>query len=64
MVNNRDRAARIDEILPIYPEDQHTNLIDLVSDVMHWCSLNGVDFDAILAKARMHFEAESEEGGA
>jgi hypothetical protein len=59
---NRDRAARLDEILPLYPEDQHTNVIDLLADLLHWCELNRVDFEDTLRIARMHFEAERDEG--
>lgn len=55
---NRDRAARLDEILPLYPEDQHTNAIDLLADLMHWCATNGVDFEDTLRVARTHFLAE------
>lgn len=58
MMTNQERASRLDEILPMYPEDQHTNLIDLLTDAMHWCSCNDVEFDAVLRTARRHFEAE------
>lgn len=58
---NRDRAARLDEILPLYPEDQHTNVIDLLADLLHWCEMNGVDFEDTLRISRMHFAAERNE---
>ena len=61
MTTNEDRAKRLEEIMPLYPEDQHTNLIDLLADTMHWCNFNDVDFDDVLLTARMHFEAESNE---
>ncbi len=58
MMTNRERAARLDEILPGYPEDQHTNVIDLLTDAMHWCNCNDVEFDEVLRVARLHFEVE------
>lgn len=48
-------------ILPLYPEDERTNLIDLLADAMHWCNLNDEDFDDVLRIARLHFEAEKDE---
>ena len=48
MITNEDRARRLDEILPYYPEDQHTNVIDLLADAMHWCRLNDVNFHEVI----------------
>ncbi len=61
MITNEDRAMRFAEILPLYPEDERTNLIDLLADAMHWCNLSETDFADILRVARMHFEAERDE---
>ena len=61
MTTNENRANRLDNILPLYPDDQHANLIDLLADTMHWCNFNDVDFDDVLRTVRMHFEAESNE---
>jgi len=58
MITNEDRAERLEGILPFYPEDQYTNLIDLFADAMHWCNLNDTNFDEVLRIARMHFDAE------
>lgn len=58
MSNNDDRARRFAALLPHYPEDECTNLIDLIADAQHWCNQNGEDFDEVLRIARMHFEAE------
>jgi hypothetical protein len=63
MTTNENRARRVEEILPLYPDDQHTNLIDFLADAMFWCSLNDVEFDEILRIARMHFEAEENDVG-
>ncbi len=61
MVTNSDRARRLDEILPFYPEDQRTNMIDLLTDAMHWCNANDEDFEKIFLMARIHFETEMSE---
>ena len=37
-------------------------LSDLLGDLMHWCDRSGIDFDAELSRARMHYEAETTEG--
>ena len=58
MFTNDDRARRFAAVLPHYPEDESTNLIDLIADAMHWCNQNGEDFDKVLRIATMHFEAE------
>ena len=58
MCDNDDRVRRFAALLPHYPEDDRTNLIDLIADAQHWCDRNGEDFDAVLRIARMHFEAE------
>jgi hypothetical protein len=58
MFTNDDRAKRFAALLPRYPEDEYTNLIDLIADAMHWCDQNGEDFDEVRRIAAMHFEAE------
>lgn len=35
---------------------------DLLADLMHYCNRQGMDFDAAVEHARMHYEAEVEEG--
>lgn len=61
MITNKDRATRLEEILPYYPEDHLTNLIDLLADAMHWCRLNDENFHEVLRIAEMHFAAEANE---
>jgi hypothetical protein len=39
--------------------DDETALGDLLCDLIHWCDRNNFDFDAVLATARMHYEAET-----
>ncbi len=61
MRTNVDRAARIsDDVLPLYEEDSHTNAVDLLADLMHWCKAEGVDFQKMLNTATMHFNEEQE----
>ncbi len=55
------RKSGLNEILPGYPKDQHTNVIDLLTDAMHWCISNDVEFDEVLRVARDHFEADMRE---
>ena len=38
------------------PEDM---LADLLCDLHHWADRNGEDFDSTLARANMHYEAET-----
>lgn len=66
---NETRALRIDEMMERYcwvlerrrwmrDED---DLKDMLTDLMHLCNRDGVDFDDILRTARMNYEAEIEE---
>jgi hypothetical protein len=32
---------------------------DLLCDLMHWCDRNDFDFEAVMDRARMHYEAET-----
>lgn len=40
------------------PCDYEDSLGDLLTDLMHWANVRGSDFDAALARARSHYEAE------
>ena len=55
----QERTQRLLELLPHYPEDEHTNVIDLLTDILHWCQSSEVTFEAVLETARLHFDAES-----
>ncbi|MFZ0210681.1 MAG: hypothetical protein WAL59_32035 [Roseiarcus sp.] len=66
--SNLDRAAWADAALHVFrtktgcdPED---SLGDLLCDLMHWADKSNFDFDAALFRARDHYLAEIEEGGA
>lgn len=54
---NALRAARAGGILIHYRpgEDQHTCLVDLLADAMHWCDATGEDFHRALAQAARHY---------
>lgn len=54
------RAERLAGIL-LYPEDEHSNVVDLLADLLHWCEANGVDFEDTLRISRTHFESERDE---
>lgn len=36
-----------------------TTLADLLADLMHWCDRYAVDFNAMLERARNHYEEET-----
>lgn len=40
--------------------DDWTQAVDLLGDLMHWAQAQGLNFDELLASARIHFEAEDE----
>jgi hypothetical protein len=52
---NSSRVERCQTALAEYDQD----LTDLLADALHWCRANGQDFDALLATARTHFDAET-----
>ena len=66
---NADRAARINAVLSVYspmlsdgngPFDD-SDPQDLLTDLMHWCNQNAIDFEDILHYATMNFQAEVKE---
>jgi hypothetical protein len=61
MPSNAERAGRFAGLLPYYPDDEHTNTIDLLADCLHWCNEHRYDFDDLLRVARGHFTAERAE---
>jgi len=40
--------------------DDRTQAVDLLGDLMHWAQAQGLNFNELLASARTHFEAEDE----
>jgi hypothetical protein len=58
--DNRKRASRADEAITRYGDDvSESNLIDLLTDAMHWCDQYGEDFARMLALAFQHYLSES-----
>ena len=56
MSNNKTRASRFDKVVAIYGDDaSDTNLIDLLTDAMHWCDHTAGDFHIALAQACRHY---------
>lgn len=50
------RAKRCNKALSAYStDDTSTNLIDLLTDSMHWCDFTGQDFHIALAQACRHY---------
>ena len=65
---NEDRAEWAHQAIETFQaathmqgEDDATIIGDLLANIMHYCRLNDIDFEARLANGRMHFEAEVEE---
>ena len=60
---NDDRAAWAAAALRHFQcttgTDDEDALVDLLGDLLHWCDRNTFDFEAALACARMHYEAET-----
>ena len=55
-MNDRVRASHCQTALETYEDtDLPTNLIDLLSDAMHWCDLHCHDFHLLLATACRHY---------
>ncbi len=56
------RVARI--IADYEPNgDERENLVDLLTDAMHWCESFGEPFEEFCGTARMHFEVEAQTSG-
>jgi hypothetical protein len=56
MPTNEQRAERADKAITKYGTDElQTNLVDLLTDAMHWCDHNGEDFHIAIAQACRHY---------
>jgi len=62
---NDERASWANEALrhfqSISGTDYEDSLGDLLCDLMHWIHRINFDFDAAFFRARMHYEAETEQ---
>ncbi len=69
--SNETRAGRADNTLAFYvreqlgetynPDSKDENLVDLLTDLMHFADSDKIDFDLSLKMAKTNFEAEQEE---
>lgn len=69
---NKDRAQWAAQVVDGFSSDpaghgsliaspftvQEEDVIDLLSDMMHLCRVNGMDFDILLGTSRLHFDEE------
>lgn len=63
MTKNQARAENAADVLDyVGGDDPETTLIDLLTNLLHFCDQTSVDFDNCLRISRGHFEAET--GGA
>jgi hypothetical protein len=60
MRTNVIRALTCDQALELYGDEDlpSVNLIDLLTDAMHWCDLNGESFEKLRRQAYQHYLAE------
>jgi hypothetical protein len=63
--SNVERSHSANEILSLFAlktgiqdEDTHTKLSDLVSDLMHLCDKEDIDFNDVLERASDHYTNE------
>ena len=63
MNRTQQNSRRCQQALRRYGTDDTLKgcLIDLLSDAMHWCRAKGRGFNAALASAQAHFDAETSE---
>jgi len=65
------RIARIDETIKTYVSErdyttadfdvEDTDIIDLLTDLLHWSQANAVNLNNCLAMATIHYEEEKED---
>lgn len=56
---NKERAVRAENALAFYEDTPALNVIDLLTDLQHFCYLNKIDFDAALQTSKGHYAEES-----
>jgi hypothetical protein len=56
MPTNQQRADNAEQSITRYGDDMpESNLIDFLTDAMHWCDHTGRDFHIALAQACRHY---------
>jgi hypothetical protein len=61
--HNADCTNKISALIVGYcgaPDDQESDVKDVLCDLMHFCFCTGMDFDAMVESARVSFEVEME----
>lgn len=56
---NEERATRARTALLAHYNNIFTEIIDLITDLMHLCEAEAIDFDECLRLANLHFDAET-----
>ena len=59
VVAMRAYRTHVDPNEPVEPVNR-TDVVDLLTDLKHWCNVNEVDFITAHCMARTHFDAEND----
>lgn len=46
----------------IYANDPATNIVDILTDIRHFCDLRQINYEAVDRIASMHYDAETNRG--
>lgn len=58
---NEERVGRIYMIIGgFYEEDPPNAVVDLMTDLRHYCYHENIDIDNLISMSEMHFNSESE----
>ncbi len=63
-MDNLERAKKIEEILGLSGNDtdsEYYGVADTISDLMHFCDANGIDFNQEMKMAYSYYVSELEE---
>lgn len=65
---NKSRSEDFDKVMQfartsgvVDDNDNHTDLVDLLANCMHWCESHKIDFDSCVWNANLHFNEEQDE---
>lgn len=60
---NEERVEGIEDMLQHFSEysrfDKECSIIDLMTDLRHWCAANGVNFDDTVRISADHYQTET-----
>jgi len=68
--SNADRADRAEQVVRHYSRtpgysgevDHDADITDLLTDLQHFCASRELDFDDMVRRSKLHYEAERKEG--